>query len=162
MPTLPSIPDVPLEGLYGAVILDHYRSPRNRHPVPDPDVEAQEFNPFCGDQVEVQAKLDLQDQVTEVGFHARGCSIIQASASMMTEAMAGKSLNQLEELASRFRQLMQGKLPWDEEGADLGDLAALQVVRLYPVRIKCALLPWATLEVGIDRWRSRNGARPVG
>lgn len=157
-----TIPDVPLEGLYGAVILDHYRNPRNRHPVPDPDVEAQDFNPFCGDQVEVQAKLDLQGRVTEVGFHAEGCSIIQASASMMTEAMAGKSLDQLEELASHFRQMMQGQLPWDVEGANLGDLAALQMVRLYPVRIKCALLPWTTLEEGMDRWRSRNGARPVG
>jgi nitrogen fixation NifU-like protein len=160
MPPVPSIPDVPLEGLYGAVILDHYRNPRNRHPVPDPDVEAQDFNPFCGDRVGVQTKLDPHGLVTEVGFHAEGCSIIQASASMMTEAMAGKSLDQLEELVSRFRQMMQGQLPWDEEGADLGDLAALQVVRLYPVRIKCALLPWTTLEEGIDRWRSHNGARP--
>jgi len=153
-----TIPDVPLEGLYGAVILDHYRNPRNRHSVPDPDMEAQDFNPFCGDQVEVQAKLSSQGQVSEVGSHAQGCSIIQASASMMTKAMAGKSLDQLEELASRFRRMMQGQLPWDEEGTDLGDLAALQVVRLYPVRIKCALLPWTTLEDAINRWRSRNGA----
>ena len=123
-------------------------------------MEAEDFNPFCGDQVEVQAKLDPHGRVTEVGFHAEGCSIIQASASMMTEAMAGKSLSKLEELASRFRQMMQGQLPWDEEGTDLGDLTALQVVRLYPVRIKCALLPWTTLEDAINRWSSRKGARP--
>jgi nitrogen fixation NifU-like protein len=116
--------------------------------VQDPDIQAHELNPFCGDEVTLQIKLDSQGRVTEVSSVSRGCSIIQASASMMADVMEGKTLEQLMELSQRFRSFMQGG---DKGAMDLGDLEALQVVRQYPVRIKCALLPWVALEEGIER-----------
>ena len=144
---MPQLPDVPLNGLYGDAIMDHYRNPRHRGPVPDPDIQAHEFNPFCGDEVTLQIKLDSQGRVVAVSSYSRGCSIIQASASMMADVMEGKTLEQLTELSQRFRDFMQG----GEDGTmELGGLEALQVVRQYPVRIKCALLPWVALEEGIE------------
>jgi nitrogen fixation NifU-like protein len=159
MQPVSDIPDVPLSGLYGDRILDHYRNPRHRSPVLGADIETEEFNPFCGDRVSVQLKLDTQGRVTQVASQAQGCSIIQASASMMAEVMAGKSLEELENLAQALRNMMQGKQPlagWMEE---TGDLQSLQVVRRFPVRIKCALLPWTALEEGIQEFRSRKQAK---
>jgi nitrogen fixation protein NifU and related proteins len=146
---MPQLPDVPLEGLYCDVIMGHYRNPRHRNPVSDADVEAHEFNPFCGDEVTLQIKLDGEGYVTEVSSVSQGCSIIQASASMMTELMEGKSPTELIALSQLFRDLMHGKPVPDGSINELGDLEALQVVRQYPVRIKCALLPWTALEEGI-------------
>jgi nitrogen fixation protein NifU and related proteins len=143
-------PDVPLEGLYGDTIMDHYRNPRRRCPVRNADVEAHEFNPFCGDEVTLQIKLNDQGEVAEVSSVSQGCSIIQASASMMAELMAGKSPAELMSLSRLFRNMMQGNPLSEESAQKLGDLAALQVVRQYPVRIKCALLPWIALEEGIS------------
>jgi nitrogen fixation protein NifU and related proteins len=146
---MPQLPDVPLEGLYGDVIMGHYRNPRHRNSVSDADVEAHEFNPFCGDEVTLQIKLDGEGYVTEVSSVSQGCSIIQASASMMAELMEGKSPTELIALSQLFRDLMHGKPVPDGSINELGDLEALQVVRQYPVRIKCALLPWTALEEGI-------------
>jgi nitrogen fixation protein NifU and related proteins len=146
---MPQLPDVPLEGLYGDVIMGHYRNPRHRNPVSDANVEAHEFNPFCGDEVTLQIKLDGEGLVTEVSSVSQGCSIIQASASMMTELMEGKSPTELIALSQLFRDLMHGKPVPDGSINELGDLEALQIVRQYPVRIKCALLPWTALEEGI-------------
>jgi nitrogen fixation protein NifU and related proteins len=146
---MPQLPDVPLEGLYGDVIMGHYRNPRHRNPVSDANVEAHEFNPFCGDEVTLQIKLDGEGLVTEVSSVSQGCSIIQASASMMTELMEGKSPTELIALSQLFRDLMHGKPVPDGSIKELGDLEALQIVRQYPVRIKCALLPWTALEEGI-------------
>ncbi len=153
---MPQIPDVPLKGLYGDAILDHYRHPRNRKPVPDADIEAEEFNPFCGDRVILQLKLDGSGQVVEVGAQAEGCSIIQATASMMSEALKGKGLEELDGLARKFRQIMRSSSSASEAALDLGSLEALTVVRQFPVRIKCALLPWTALEVGIQAYRSNQ------
>ena len=137
--------------------MDHYRNPRHRVPVPDPDIEAEEFNPFCGDQVNLQIKLDEDGRVALVSSRSQGCSIIQATASMMAELMHGKTLQELLELSKRFRQMMQGHPPGEELKEALGDLVALQVVRQYPVRIKCALLPWLALEEGIEGVSSPEG-----
>ena len=110
------IPDVPLDGLYGDTILDHYRSPRHRVSFPDADVEAEEYNPFCGDRVILQLKLDHDGRVVQVGTHSEGCSIIQATASMMAEALQGKKLSELVDLAELFRNMMRGQsLPPDRE-----------------------------------------------
>jgi nitrogen fixation protein NifU and related proteins len=157
MSQIPDVPDVPLEGLYGEVILDHYRNPRHRTSVPDADIEAEEFNPFCGDQVSLQLKLDPTGRVAQVASRAQGCSIIQASASMMSEVLAGKTLDELERLAQRFRDQMQGKAPSEQRG-ELSHMEPLQVVRRYPVRVKCVLLPWTALEEGIQHFRSGKGA----
>jgi nitrogen fixation NifU-like protein len=148
---MPQLPDVPLNGLYGNAIMDHYRSPRHRSPVPDPDIESHELNPFCGDEVTLQIKLDVEGRVAAVRSVSQGCSIIQASASMMAELMEGKTLEQLMGLSRRFRSFMQGDPVEEGKVAGLGDLEALQVVRQYPVRIKCALLPWLALEEGIEQ-----------
>lgn len=147
--------DVSFDGLYGAAIMDHFRNPRHREPVADADADltAHEFNPFCGDEVTLRAQLDPAGRVARVSSQSQGCSIIQASASMMAEGMAGKSAAELEELARLFRELMQGKDLTADGLAQLKDLAALQVVRQYPVRIKCALLPWTALEEGLDELR---------
>ena len=148
------LPELPLDGLYGDLILDHSRSPRNRTPVLHPDVEAEEFNPFCGDRVILQLKLDQERRVVEVGVQSEGCSIIQAAASMMSDALLGKRLEEMEGLAQVFRDVMQGKNEREDLPEELGPLQALQVVRRFPVRIKCALLPWTALEVGIEDYRS--------
>ncbi len=151
-----SPPDVPLQGLYGDLILDHYRNPRLRTPLDDADVEAEEFNPFCGDRVILQLSVDQQGLVAGASARSEGCSIIQASASMLAQMTLGKSLEQVESVADRFRSMMQRKASRGEDMNGLDDLQALQVVRRFPVRIKCALLPWTALEIGIEDFRARN------
>jgi nitrogen fixation NifU-like protein len=151
---MPSSPDVPLDELYGEMIIDHYRNPRHSDPVPEADLEAEEDNPFCGDRVTLRLKLDGDGRIAQVGFQADGCSIIKATASMMGEALRWKTLEQVDGLARRFRDLMQGKPPARETEEPLGDLEALQAVRQFPVRIKCTLLAWTALEKGIRTYRS--------
>ncbi len=139
-----------LEDLYREVILDHYRSPRNRGRLDSPDAAASGVNPLCGDEITVELRL-TDDLVTEVSVDGQGCSISQASASMMTEAIKGKSLSDIADLVARFRRMMSIDGPEDpgldpeRPGAVLGDIEALQGVRQYPVRIKCASLAWTVL-----------------
>ncbi|PKB64234.1 MAG: SUF system NifU family Fe-S cluster assembly protein [SAR202 cluster bacterium Io17-Chloro-G2] len=151
------IPDVQLGGLYGDLILEHYRNPHNRHPVAGPDLEAQEFNPFCGDRVGLKLKLDQQSRVSEINADSEGCSIIQASTSMLSDLLKGKTLEEIAGLAAAFRSMMAGKDIPPESMTELGELDALQVVRRYPVRIKCALLPWTALEEAMQEYWSRVG-----
>jgi nitrogen fixation NifU-like protein len=150
---MPQQPDVPLDGLYGELVMDHYRNPRNRESLVDADVEAEEFNPFCGDRAILQLKLDGQGKVTGVSANAEGCSIIQAATSMLSGLLLGRSLGEVEALGELFRNAMKNGAENDE--ADLGDLLALQVVRQHPVRIKCALLPLTALEEGIKAYRQK-------
>jgi len=142
-----------LDGLYGDLVMDHYRHPRNRESLGDADVEAEEFNPFCGDRAILQLKLDSQGKVLGVSANAEGCSIIQAATSMLSGLLQGKSLGEVEALGEKFREAMKNGAGDDE--VDLGDLRALQVVRQYPVRIKCALLPLTALEEGIKAYRKK-------
>lgn len=150
---MPQQPDVPLDGLYGDLVMDHYRHPRNRESLGDADVEVEEFNPFCGDRAILQLKLDSQGKVVGVSANAEGCSIIQAATSMLSGLLQGKSLGEVEALGEKFREAMKNGAGDDE--VDLGDLRALQVVRQYPVRIKCALLPLTALEEGIKAYRKK-------
>ncbi len=145
--------DVTFDGLYGAAIMDHFRNPRHRAPLSRADVEAHEFNPFCGDEVTLRIKLGDDGRVARVFSQARGCSIIQASASMLAVGMEGKTPAELGKLAGLFRELMQGRVLSEGPLEQLRDLAALQVVRQYPVRIKCALLPFTALEEGMTKLR---------
>jgi nitrogen fixation NifU-like protein len=138
-----------LEELYREVILDHYRNPRKRGTLAHPDGHAEGNNPLCGDEITVDIALD-GDRVAEVRFTGQGCSISQASASMMAEAIEGRTLAEIDELTHRFKMMMEIEegdpgLDPSKPGAALGDLEALQGVRRFPVRIKCADLPWATL-----------------
>ena len=132
-----------LEELYKEVILDHYKSPRNKHELPSATTSCSKNNPLCGDEITVEARIE-DGRVTEVAFQGSGCSISQASASMMTEAVTGRSLEEAMRLAGEFRGMMEGAVEPDE--ASLGDLVALKGVVKYPVRIKCAVLAWDVLQ----------------
>ncbi len=144
-----------LEELYRQVILDHYRNPRHRGHLPSPDTAAEGQNPLCGDEVWVELVFE-GERVTDVAISGQGCSISQASASMMSDAILGKDRKELEELIRRFKAMMsignggEDGIDPDRPGAVLGDLEALQGVRKFPVRIKCADLPWTTLEEALE------------
>jgi nitrogen fixation protein NifU and related proteins len=157
-----------LEDLYREIILDHYRSPRNRGELEVPPAHrAEGFNPLCGDEIVVYLTLDDPAKgdgatVTDVRIGGQGCSISQASASMMSTAVKGKSLAEIAELTKAFKAMMSihesslegdaDPVPDPEDVPDvaLGDLEALRGVVKFPVRIKCATLSWNTLAQGID------------
>lgn len=136
-----------LDDLYREVILDHYRMPRNRGKLDGATVVVELANPLCGDEITLYLKVD-GDVVQDVRFDGRGCSISQSSASMMTEAVKGKSVADALEIARRFKAMMRSELSAVE--ADLGDLEALQGVAKFPVRIKCAVLSWEALRQGLE------------
>ena len=138
-----------LDGLYQDIILDHYRRPRHRGLLDAPDVEAEGFNPFCGDRVILTARLGDDGRIDSVGFAGEGCAISQASASMMTQLLKGRTMTEATGLGARFRDLMKGEELNAEEEEQMGDLAALEGVRKFPVRIKCALLAWSALQDAI-------------
>jgi|FaiFalDrversion2_1042247.scaffolds.fasta_scaffold15908_2 nitrogen fixation NifU-like protein len=144
-----------LDALYRDVILDHYRFPRNRRPVPNPDIVGEGQNPFCGDEVSLQVRLE-GERIVEVGVQGRGCAISQASASIMGEVLKGKTLGDARRLARRVREMFHGKALTPAEVEELGDVEALQGVGKFPVRVKCALLGWMTLEEGIATWEGRR------
>ena len=141
---------IDLDDLYQDLILDHYRNPRNRRKLEQADIDRLQYNPVCGDEIRIQLQV-RGGRIEEASFSGGGCSISQASASMLTEALQGKSLQEAKATAARFRLLMQGE-PTDLDA--LGDLAALQGVSYYPVRIKCAVLAWDTLQEGVRQWEA--------
>ena len=131
------------------VILDHRRNPRNPDRLDDADIVMDGVNPFCGDEIHLQIKLDSDSRVARVGFQGEGCSINQATGSMLSEAIKGLTLPEAAGLSDRFHTMMQGSEPSPELLNSLGDLGSLSKVRDFPVRIKCALLAWSTLEDGL-------------
>jgi len=139
-----------LEDLYREIILDHYRTPRNRGELDAPAVSAEGHNPLCGDEIEVFLTVD-NGIISDIKIGGQGCSISQSSASMMSAAVKGKPVAEARALIHRFKHMMS----IDEDGepdtsAPLGDLEALQGVVKFPVRIKCAVLSWNTLAEGLD------------
>ena len=159
-----------LEDLYREIILDHYRSPRNRGELPVPPAHKVEgFNPLCGDEVVLYIDVDPDtDTVRDVKIAGQGCSISQASTSMMSAAVKGKSLDEARQLIRAFKALMSihesklegecdgSDLAADLEGVRLGDLEALQGVVKFPVRIKCATLGLEHPPAGARRGQRRN------
>ena len=147
-----------LEDLYREIILDHYRTPRNRGELPTPPASfAQGHNPLCGDEITVYLQVD-DGVVTDVKVGGQGCSISQSSASMMSQAIKGHSVDEVRALVKRFKGMMSiedGDGDGDGDGAaadvSLGDLEALQGVVKFPVRIKCATLAWNTLLEALDQ-----------
>ena len=131
-----------LEELYKEVILDHYRAPRNKGRLDPHDVVLERNNPLCGDEIELFLKFD-GDSVEGIAFEGKGCSISQASTSMMTEKIKGLSQKDAAALAESIKSMMAGDSEGDEK--QLGELVSLKGVVKYPVRIKCALLGWNTL-----------------
>ena len=136
-----------LEDLYREIILDHYKSPRNRGELATPPaVSAQGHNPLCGDEITVYVQLD-GDTVSDIKVGGSGCSISQSSASMMSQAVKGKSVDDVKAIVRRFKGMMSIDTDDDSPLPDvkLGDLEALQGVVKFPVRIKCATLAWNIL-----------------
>jgi nitrogen fixation NifU-like protein len=134
---------VALDDIYKEVILDHYKNPRNKREVPDAELTCSKNNPLCGDEITVFVH-EVDGKLVDVGFLGQGCSISQSSASMMTEAVAGTSREEADEMIGRIRAMMAGEVEPDEE--TFGELIALKGVVKYPVRIKCAVLPWDVLQ----------------
>lgn len=157
-----------LQDLYREIILDHYRSPRNRGELPiPPAVSAEGFNPLCGDEVKLFIEVE-NNSLKEIKFQARGCSISQSSASLMTQAVKGKTIDEIEKFIKKFKAMMSiheatltdGTAQSDTRDnepeepvnlSELGEVAALQGVVRFPVRIKCAVLAWNTLKEALSQ-----------
>tara|TARA_B100000686_G_C16429188_1_gene781170 strand:- start:99 stop:545 length:447 start_codon:yes stop_codon:yes gene_type:complete len=136
-----------LRDLYQEVILDHNRSPRNFGPLEGADLKADGHNPLCGDKISIAVKVE-DGVLTDVRFEGSGCAISKASASLMTEGVKGKSLDEVRAMFERFRQLVT-----DQDALvdpSLGKLAVFAGVRDYPARVKCAILAWHTLRAAVD------------
>ena len=142
--------------VFGEILADHHESPRNYGKFANPTQEEKGYNPLCGDQVQLCLKVDGQN-LEKCSFEGEGCSICMASASIMTEMVQGHSVEEVSHLIEAFRQKMQGSenvegIPSDDSEEDL---VALYGIKRFPVRIKCALLPWTTLKKGLDHATQR-------
>lgn len=143
-----------LSDLYQEVILDHYRRPRNRGKIDQPTFCTTMHNPSCGDVITIDLKVDENEKIVDVAFNGHGCSISQASASMLTQSVKGKSKQDALALSERFVKMMRG-----EEGdyKDMGELQALQGVAKYALRVKCATLAWHAMEKAIEKDKGGTG-----
>jgi nitrogen fixation NifU-like protein len=147
-----------LEDLYKEIIIDHYRSPRNKGELPPPATRTEGFNPLCGDEIVVFIDVDDDGVIADIKIGGQGCSISQSSASMMSAAVKGKTIAEAQEITGEFKAMMNihGEALEDETEKSvtdaelkLGDLEALKGVVKFPVRIKCATLSWNTLSQAI-------------
>jgi nitrogen fixation NifU-like protein len=146
---------VSMQDLSREIILDHYQNPRNQGRLEHPTLANRGYNPICGDDIELSVNIDEQDdRIREIGFVAHGCSISTASASMMTEVMKNRTLAEAEASVEQFTQQMSDRDLTPRELED--ELDALQGVKKYPARVKCALLPWTTLRETVDLYRHRE------
>jgi len=136
-----------LDQLYRSVIMDHYKNPRNKGSLEENSVTIDMNNPTCGDRIYLTLKLE-DGIVQDAKFDGEGCSISMSSASMMTQIIKGKKLEEALELADIFSKMMIGE-EFDDEKYDLGDVEALQGVSQFPARIKCATLAWKAMEKGV-------------
>jgi nitrogen fixation NifU-like protein len=155
---------VNVESLYQDIILDHYKHPRGRHLLQTPAGESHQVNPTCGDEVTVQVSLD-DDGNLALGYEGQGCSISQASASVMSEMLSGTSPLAADGIRAGFVELMHSKGEAEPDEDLLGDGIAFVGVAKYPARIKCALLPWMALQdavarAGISVDGTENGKAP--
>ena len=142
---------IDLRDLYQEVILDHGTHPRNFHEMPEANRKAEGYNPLCGDRVTIYLELK-DDTIADISFGGTGCAICKSSCSMMTQAVAGKSIDETETLFQRFHSLVTGNC--ETNGASLGKLEVFSGIRQFPLRVKCATLPWHTLRAafkGEDR-----------
>ena len=133
-----------VDSLYQEIILDHYKNPRGQGLLPEPQGESHQVNPTCGDEVTVTVAVDAEGNL-RVGYEGQGCSISQASASVLSELVDGQGLTQVEQVSAAFRELMRSKGAGEPDEDVLGDAVAFAGVSKYPARIKCALLAWMAL-----------------
>ena len=141
-----------LDTLYRQVIMDHYKNPRNRGEFEGDTLTVNMNNPTCGDRIQLQMQIE-DGKVKDAKFVGEGCSISMASASMMTQTIKGKSVEDATALSSIFSNMIQGK-DYDDETFDLGDIEALSGVSKFPARIKCATLAWKAMEKGINEQKN--------
>jgi nitrogen fixation NifU-like protein len=143
-----------LQELYQSIILDHNRRPKNYGPLEGATCRAEGRNPLCGDEVVVELAI-ADDRVADVRFTASGCAVSRAAASIMTQAVKGKSVAEVDRLFSQFHELVTGKLkPSPEEARGLGEMAAFSGVARFPIRVKCASMPWHTLQAALRQDQS--------
>lgn len=140
-----------LRELYQEIIIDHNRNPRNHHKMDDATSQANGFNPLCGDKLTVYLHLD-GDVITDISFLGCGCAISQASASLMTDVLRGKTVEQAHELFKRFHHMLT--VEDDPSPETLDKLAVMAGVRTFPARVKCATLAWHTLESALKNEKS--------
>jgi nitrogen fixation NifU-like protein len=144
---------VSLSDLYQEIILDHYKNPRNYGDMDEPDIHVEDNNPSCGDELEVNVKLDEDGEVIEdISFTGEGCAISMASASLMSDRLEGKTVEDAEQLRDRFKSMITSDKDEDLEDLkeELGDLVSLKGVIKFPIRVKCANLSWNTFKKGMD------------
>ena len=139
-----------LQDLYAEVVMDHNRRPRNFKKIEGADRSAEGFNPLCGDQITLYVNLDDRGAIADIGYVAVGCAISKSAASMMSEAVKGKSDADARKVVENFRMLITNKAGDDFDYDSLGDLEILEGVSNYPTRIKCATLPVHTLASALD------------
>lgn len=138
-----------LRELYQQVIVDHNRSPRNFYEMTEPDRQIEGYNPLCGDQLTLFLKLDETGHIKAISFQGSGCAISVASASLMTEALTGKTVADAETLFHQFHQLITADPQQEAPAVALGKLSVLAGVREFPARIKCATLAWHSLHAAL-------------
>jgi len=143
-----------LNELYESIIMDHYRNPRHTDLIDSPDVDVQANNPFCGDEIHIQLGID-DDELARVSVSGRGCAISQSSASLLSELINGKSREEAHELVNLIRRMMKGEDLSEEEQDELGDAVALEGVKRFPVRVKCALLSWVALDDSLEDFEKK-------
>ena len=134
-----------IDSLYGKIILDHCRNPRNHHIIDNPDSQTNVVNPFCGDEVDLQVSIQ-EKKISKIGIQSRGCTINQASSSLLSIAVLGKDFNQILVLGKLLKDLMDGVRLTNQETDKLGNLHKLTEISKFPVRIKCVLLAWTAME----------------
>jgi len=138
-----------LQDLYQELILDHNKRPRNRGRLEHPDHHADGYNPLCGDRVSIDLSMDGQT-IRDVKFDGKGCAISTASASLMTDAVKGKTIEHARSMFEKFHELLTDERHAADDGAGLGKLAAFAGVRKYPARVKCATLAWHALHAALE------------
>lgn len=139
-----------LDELYQEVILDHFKRPRCQGKVDKPSAISVIFNPLCGDQVDLSVRVE-GGTVQEIAFGGHGCSISQASASMMSDLCRGKSADEIRRMGDVFRRMMRGEITPEQAQSELGDAVALEGVRKFSARVKCAMLAWEAIEKCLDQ-----------
>ncbi len=142
-----------LDDMYRDIIMDHYRAPRGKAPLAKADVSSDGMNPSCGDEIQVAFSMD-KDILTDVHVNCKGCAISVASGSMLAETVKGKSFEDVRKIAEIVKKMLKGEEVEIPDDPDFEDISALQGVRQFPVRIKCALLAWITLVEGMEKYKA--------
>ena len=145
--------ELQFEGIYDDLIMDHYRNPRNRNPINEPDIEHHDRNPFCGDEVDINIAINKNSQISCICVVAQGCSILQASASIMSTLVLDQKLTDVLSFYDNFKDLMDTSCM--HASIEISpEISALRTIRKYPVRMKCVMLPWVAMRDAIKIYLS--------